>query len=81
MVQVIKSQIITERVQTVQGEITVNLNLTITLNQDGSLSIGATPHSPIALKKIDPVESTQFIIPDFDSPTELLSNFGEDVGG
>ena len=82
MVQVIQSQIITERIQTVQGEITVNLNLTITLNQDGSLGINVNPQQA-ATKQIEipEIEDTKFIIPDFfDGPTELLSDFGEDVG-
>lgn len=67
MVKVIQSQINT---QTVQGEITVNLNLTITLNQDGTLSVAET-------KKIEP-DKVKYIIPDFQE-TELLSNFGEET--
>ena len=80
MVQVIKPQIITERIQTTHGEITVNLNLRITLNQDGSFGVETTPQQTAKKQQIeDDVKSQEFLIPDFSSPTELLSDFGEDV--
>ena len=77
MVQLIKPlQVIRERftTQTTQGEVTVNLNLTIRIEQDGTVRVnsgGSTAevsHSP---------ESNPFEIPDFEQES-ILHNFGKD---
>jgi hypothetical protein len=76
MPQVIKApqivtERITERINTVQGEITVNLNLTITINHDGSVQVGAKPST----STVEEVPDSTYIVPEFDS-NELLSDFG-----
>lgn len=70
MVQVIK----TERVvtNTVQGEVTINLNLTITVNHDGTVQVGTSAKQE---KMIDSIPDSIFAIPEFDS-TEILNDFG-----
>lgn len=77
MVQIIKSNVTTE---TVQGEITINLNLTITINQDGSVAVGVAQEKKKLLTETPEIPDTRFIIPDFEGSSELLPDFGEDVG-
>ena len=75
MVQLFRpSRIVTERIttKTVQGEITVNLNLTITINQEGTVQVTASP--TVELPKED-----KFVIPEF-SQEEILSDFGQGIG-
>ncbi len=74
MVKVIHHRVTT---QTVQGEITVNLNLTITLNQDGSLNVGVDQ----AKKTFDVPEipDSKFIVPEFADSSEILPDLGEEV--
>jgi hypothetical protein len=69
MVQVIK----TERIvtNTVQGEVTINLNLTITVNHDGTVQVGTSAKQ----EKIDTIPDSIYTIPEFDS-TEILNDFG-----
>lgn len=77
MVQIIKPSVIHERftTQTIQGEVTVNLNLTIKIEQDGSVRINSgestaeVSHSP---------EVNNFEIPDFEQEN-LLINFGKNI--
>ncbi len=65
------------KVKTSDGELTINLNLSITLNQGESVNV-----SPIVSKDFKPnvkvpeiEEDTKFIIPDFSS-TNILNDFG-----
>ncbi len=58
------------KTQTVAGEVTINLNLTITINQDGTVQIAAAP------KDEQQVPDSLYVIPEFDS-NEMLSNFGK----
>lgn len=69
--------IITEKIQTNGGEITVNLNLNITLSDDGKVQIKQIPTQKQELEE-EFVPKTNFIMPDFGTNT-ILSNFGEDV--
>jgi hypothetical protein len=76
MVQVIKPlQVIRERftTQTVQGEVTVNLNLTIKIEQDGTVRINSSESTA-------EVSQSLFQIPEFEQE-DLLSNFGKDISG
>ncbi len=54
---------------TVGGEVTINLNLTITINQDGTMAL-ATTAMPQSQEKEIPN-----IVPEFET-TDLLTNFG-----
>jgi hypothetical protein len=64
---------------TVSGEVTINLNLTITINDNGAVQVSATteqPHAkPVEEKKIP---DTVYAIPEFEA-TELLHGFGENA--
>jgi len=74
---VAKPQIIHHHLQsqTVAGEITINLNLTITINQDGTVQIATgAPATPVAIKD---VPDSVYAIPEFDA-TDVLANFGEE---
>lgn len=71
MVQVIKSTHVTT--ETIQGEVTINLNLTITVNQDGSVGVATS-----AKKPEEKEEKMRFEMPDFDSG-EMLYGLGKDV--
>ncbi len=75
MVKVYKSQIVTE---TSQGEITINLNLTISFNQDGSLNIGVETPKKAAYEKPE-IPDSKFIVPEFEETSELPPSFGEEV--
>lgn len=69
--------------QTSQGEVTINLNLTITINADGTFQIGAnaSEHVPIKPKVEEKdVPDSIFAIPEFET-TETLLDFGQDTGG
>ncbi len=84
MVQVIKPTQVIEKLttQTVQGEVTINLNLTITLKQDGTVAL-MTEAAPTQQKNTAPedeIPDTVFQIPDFES-AEVLSDFGKDTAG
>lgn len=71
--KLIKPQITHIVTQTTQGEITVNLNLTITLNSDGTLGVSAKSEKPEA-------DKTQFTIPEFEA-TESLIDFHDNPAG
>lgn len=61
--------------QTANGEITINLNLTITINQDGFLVAAET----IKSKKSEiEVPDSVFAIPEFQSE-KMLDDFGIDT--
>ncbi len=75
MVKVYKSQIVTE---TVQGEITINLNLTITLNQDGSLNIGVEQPKKKTYD-VPEIPDSKFIVPEFEDSSDILPDLGEEV--
>ncbi len=77
MVKVYKSQIVTE---TSQGEITINLNLTVTINQDGSLNVGVNAAPKKETYDVPEIPDSKFIVPEFESTSELLPDFGEEVG-
>jgi hypothetical protein len=79
--QVIHQHITTK---TSQGEVTINLNLTITINADGTFQVGAnaSEHAPVVKPKVEEKEvpDSIFTIPEFES-TETLLDFGQDTGG
>lgn len=67
------------------GELTINLNLTIKIEADGSLSVMPTadrvdqPRSPLSVKKLDE-QKNDMIIPDFESGSEdNIIDFGKNV--
>ena len=62
--------------QTQKGEITINLNLTLSINQDGTVQVSSaqqvdSPKVPFVQK----VEKTKFVMPILDpvKPDELLN--------
>jgi hypothetical protein len=68
------------------GELTINLNLTIKIEADGSLSVtptvGATETKPVpAPEAAKPEEKTDHLIPDFDFDfgDNKLIEFGKNV--
>lgn len=67
------------QVTTQQGEVTVNINLTLTIkiDQDGKIDISGETHLPVSPihKKI---ETTQYELPDLGDPCEII-NFGKEV--
>lgn len=61
------------------GELTINLNLTIKIEADGSLKVtptASTAEKPIEAAKKETTE-TIYEIPDFGSDESLLINFGK----
>lgn len=73
------SKIIHHHLQTntVAGEVTINLNLTITINQDGTVQVASTPESSKGNSEKH-IPDMVHAIPEFE-PTDLLSNFGEEA--
>jgi hypothetical protein len=74
MGNVIQAPTIERHIVTKQGEmeVTINLNLTITLDSQGGVRLTASTNE---VKKDDKVQK---IIPEFSSPKDLL-NFGKSV--
>jgi hypothetical protein len=68
---------IVEKIHTTNGEMTVNLNLTITLQQDGQIQIETQKsEKKETIPVVDNSSKTVFEIPDFDTNDELI-NFGK----
>lgn len=70
-------------VETRRGEITVNINLVLTINQDGGINITAAAPAPVVPKKREIIEEedrVEILIPDWDpiQPNDLL-DFGKEV--
>jgi len=64
---------------TVAGEVTINLNLTITINQDGTVQVASAPEVPKqAQTQEKQIPDMVHTIPEFEQ-TDLLTNFGEDT--
>lgn len=67
------------QVTTQQGEVTVNINLmlTIQVDQDGKVHVAGETHVPVSpiQKKI---ETTQYELPDLGDPCEII-DFGKEV--
>lgn len=69
-----------DKVQTNNGEITINLNLNITLKSDGTATLSLAPNemqkeeSKINIPNYD--NEVKFAIPEFEENTQLI-NFGK----
>ena len=64
---------------TEQGEVTVNINLVLTIkvDQDGNVNVMQQEALPTTTKKIQP-ESTMLELPDLGEPEEII-NFGKEM--
>lgn len=81
MASVLKNLLNTgSQVTTEQGEVTVNINLTLTIkiDQDGKIDISGETHVPVSPipKKI--TTTTPYELPDLGEPCEII-DFGKEV--